>query len=141
MGRARGSTTRALVLDSDGRVAFDAVAKGGTANRFTAPRDLVGSEGAGGERPDEEAEAAVEAKTKQAMSARLAGKGGTAPGPAKARQEGEFIRFTPTSGDGEGKARIVKMVERQEDPLEPAKHKHRRVPKVMAAACWFRRGI
>ncbi len=130
MGRkGKSSNSMALVLDSDGKVEFDAVVKGG-ANKFSKARDLIPigeREKVDFTRPDEEAEAKTEAKTKDAVNKLLAGK--PVGQDVKARQEGEFIRYTPTSGDGEGKTRIVKMVEKQQDPLEPAKHKHKRVPR------------
>ena len=132
--RGKQSTSMALVLDAEGRVEYDAMVRGG-ANKFSKARDLVPVERrqkVDFARPDEEAEARDEAKTREAVGKILAERGGAkvpSAQEAEARAEGEFIRYTPTSGDGTGMTRIVKMVERQEDPLEPAKHKHKRVPR------------
>jgi SNW domain-containing protein 1 len=136
MGRkGKTSNSMALVLDSEGKIEFDAVVKQGGTNKFSKAKDLIPigeREKVDFTRPDEEAEAKTEAKTKEAMNKLLAGRqlaSVASSQDAKTRQEGEFIRYTPTSADGEGKTRIVKMVERQQDPLEPAKHKHKRVPR------------
>jgi SNW domain-containing protein 1 len=127
------NNSMALVLDSDGRVEYDAVVKGGS-NKFSKAKDLIPiseREKVDLTRPDEEAEEKTEKKTKEALSEMMGGPKAIATSDAaiKKRQEGEFIRYTPTSGDGPGLTRVVKMVERQEDPLEPAKHKHKRVPR------------
>ena len=133
--KGTSSNSMALVLDSDGRVEYDAVVKG-SSNKFSKAKDLIPiseREKVDLSRPDEEAEEKTEKKTKEAISQLLGGKiVATSDAAIKQRQEGEFIRYTPVSGGeggGPGVTRIVKMVERQEDPLEPAKHKHKRVPR------------
>ena len=128
------SNQMALVLGTDGQVEFDAVVKGG-ANKFSKARDLVPiteRELVDFSRPDEEKEAETQKKTKEAFDKlAVGGSGLNVPSSqdAKKRQEGEFIRYTPTTEGGSGMTRTVKMVERQQDPLEPAKHKHTRVPR------------
>jgi SNW domain-containing protein 1 len=45
--------------------------------------------------------------------------------------EPTFVRYTPTAqmGEAQGKTRIFKIQQRQIDPLEPPKFKHKRIPR------------
>jgi SNW domain-containing protein 1 len=50
------------------------------------------------------------------------------------RSEPTYIRYTPANqmgklGDVQHNQRIIKMVDRAEDPMEPAKFKHRKLPR------------
>jgi len=50
------------------------------------------------------------------------------------RNEPTYIRYTPANqmgerGDVQHNQRIIKMVDRAEDPMEPAKFKHRKLPR------------
>ena len=44
--------------------------------------------------------------------------------------EPTFVKYTPTAqmGDASGKARILRIQQRQIDPMEPPKFKHKRIP-------------
>ena len=41
----------------------------------------------------------------------------------------QYIRYTPASTSDQGKQRIIKMSEVQEDPLEPPRFKHKKIPR------------
>lgn len=41
----------------------------------------------------------------------------------------EYIRYTPASTSDEGKQRIIKMSTVAEDPLEPPRFKHKKIPR------------
>lgn len=47
------------------------------------------------------------------------------------RKEATFVRYTPAAqmGEGKGKDRIIKIQERQIDPMEPPKFKHKKIPR------------
>jgi len=48
----------------------------------------------------------------------------------KANTDASYIRYTPANqAEGEGKQRIIKMTTVQEDPLEPARFKHKKIPR------------
>ena len=48
----------------------------------------------------------------------------------KTNSDAEYIRYTPANQSaGEGKQRIIKMTSVQEDPLEPARFKHKKIPR------------
>lgn len=47
----------------------------------------------------------------------------------KKKQEDQFVRYTPqTAGRPGGMERIIQISTQQVDPLEPPKHKHKKVP-------------
>ena len=51
----------------------------------------------------------------------------------KRKDEDQFIRYTPQSAGGRaggagGTQRIIQIATQQEDPLEPPRHKHKKVP-------------
>jgi SNW domain-containing protein 1 len=48
----------------------------------------------------------------------------------KNNNESEYIRYTPANQSAdEGKQRIIKMTTVQEDPLEPPRFKHKKIPR------------
>lgn len=47
----------------------------------------------------------------------------------KSNNDASYIRYTPANAGAEGKQRIIKMTEVQEDPLEPARFKHKKLPR------------
>lgn len=48
----------------------------------------------------------------------------------KTNSDAQFIRYTPANqAEGERKQRIIKMSTVQEDPLEPPKFKHKKIPR------------
>ncbi|KAF4580292.1 Pre-mRNA-processing protein 45 [Ophiocordyceps camponoti-floridani] len=86
-------------------------------------------------RPDKETVAATTEKTKNALTALISG-AVAAQKPKNInvgqRKEATFVRYTPANqmGDNSKKQdRIIKIVERQRDPMEPPKFKHKKIPR------------
>lgn len=48
---------------------------------------------------------------------------------AKDNSSSQFLRYTPASSSAEGKQRIIKLTEVAEDPLEPPRFKHKKIPR------------
>jgi SNW domain-containing protein 1 len=86
------------------------------------------------ERPSEEEVAETRERTQQAL-AKLVSGAVSAQNPKNvkdnSRREPTFVRYTPTSqmgGPAKGE-RIMKIVDRQQDPMEPPKFKHKKIPR------------
>lgn len=126
----------ALQVDSDGRVAWDAIVKdknklqtwskpGDSREKWSKVEEL--------ERPTQELDLLNSERTQKALELALNGKI-QAGLPKKAEQkEPEFIRYTPKQ-DAPGwnencRERVIKLVERQVDPFMPPKFKHKKVPR------------
>jgi SNW domain-containing protein 1 len=97
-------------------------------NRYLADDDL--------RKPSQDVAQAVYNATKQEVNRIVGSKTDTAYNsttPNMKPGEAQFIKYTPKQqGDGhnsEATQRIIKMHEVQVDPLEPAKFKHKRIPK------------
>lgn len=146
MGRKSPSTSNALAVqvDAEGKVKYDAIARQGHCDKrivHASFRDLiplrqrvdVGEISL--DRPSEEDVAAQTEKTKAALAALVTGavaaqkpknvKGNTRNIPT-------YVRYTPANqmGDTARKNdRILKIVERQQDPMEPPKFKHKKIPR------------
>lgn len=153
MGRKGGSsssssTTKsnalALTVDGDGKVKYDAIARQGHAeNRIvhTSFKDLIPLRqraDAGEinlERPSEEEVAATTEKTKAALEKLVSG--AVASQKPKnvntgGKRDATFVRYTPANqmGDSSKKQdRIMKIVERQRDPMEPPKFRIKKIPR------------
>ncbi|KAJ8131648.1 hypothetical protein O1611_g1975 [Lasiodiplodia mahajangana] len=146
MGRKGSETTNALAIqvNSEGKVQYDAIAKQGHANGrivHASFRDLIPLRQRAdlGEislaRPSEEQVAETAEKTKAALAALV----GSAVAAQKTKnvntntkREATYVRYTPANqmGDNSKKQdRIMKIVERQKDPMEPPKFKHKRIPR------------
>ncbi|KAL1997222.1 hypothetical protein VTN49DRAFT_7369 [Thermomyces lanuginosus] len=147
MGRKGSSTTSnalAIQVDAEGKVKYDAIARRGhSENRIVHAsfkdliplRQRVDMGEISLDRPSkEEVEAQME-RTKNALANLVAGavaaqkpknvKGGQRSGPT-------FVRYTPANqmGDTSRKNdRIIKIMERQQDPMEPPKFKHKKIPR------------
>ncbi|WWC88036.1 pre-mRNA-processing protein 45 [Kwoniella dendrophila CBS 6074] len=145
MGRKKtgAGTTLALQVDQDGLVRYDAIAQHGRAagskvqssfkdlvplaNRHDitdAEREM--------ERPDAESVNDTAERTRLALERITHGKIKAAQPKhvPKVNGDASYIRYTPANqGSGEGKQRIIKMTEVQEDPLEPARFKHKKIPR------------
>ncbi len=86
-------------------------------------------------RPSEDHVAEVREKTKAALAA-LVGSAVTAQNPNRntTKREATYVKYTPAKnqmGDNSKKQdRIIKVVERQKDPTEPPKFKHKKIPRV-----------
>ncbi|KAG6833678.1 mRNA splicing protein [Tephrocybe sp. NHM501043] len=146
MGRKKGSSgnTLALQVDSEGNVRYDAIAHQGQRpdkiiqSQF---KDLVplfhrkdlDDKDRNMDRPSEEEVQATADKTRAALEKLVNGKIKAAqpknvPG---AQGKTSFIRYTPGQQNGQGglQQRIIKMSEVVEDPLEPPRFKHKKIPR------------
>jgi SNW domain-containing protein 1 len=143
-GTASTSNALAIQVDAEGKVKYDAIARQGhSENRIvhSSFKDLIPLRqraDAGDlslERPSEEEVAAATERTKLALEKLVNGavaaqkpknvKGGR-------RAEPTYVRYTPANqmGDTSKKNdRIMKIVERQQDPMEPPKFKHKKIPR------------
>lgn len=147
MGRKGSSSTSnalAVQVDAEGKVKYDAIARRGHSdNRIVHAsfkdliplRQRVDMGEISLDRPSEEEVAEQMEKTKNALANLVSGavaaqkpknvKGGS-------RAEPTFVRYTPANqmGDNSRKNdRIMKIVERQQDPMEPPKFKHKKIPR------------
>merc|ERR1711939_599258 len=143
-GTASTSNALAIQVDAEGKVKYDAIARQGhNENRIlhSSFKDLIPLRqraDAGDlslDRPSqEEVEATVE-KTKLALEKLVSGAvAAQKPKNVKGvnREEPTYVRYTPANqmGDNSKKNdRIFKIVKRQEDPMEPPKFKHKKIPR------------
>src|SRR5579859_981326 len=135
-----------MQVDAKGNIQYDAVVRQGhDSNRIihTSLKDLVPLRQRAEvdeinlERPSEEEVQSTAERTRQALDKIVTGQiAASQPKNVRkaARAEPTYIRYTPASQMGERadtqhNQRIIKMVERQEDPMEPAKFKHRKLPR------------
>lgn len=138
----------AVQVDSEGKVQYDAIAKQGrdaasgkiihTSFKDLIPiRNRVNAGEISLERPSEEAIQETADRTNAALQMVVTGQlAASRPKTVKTQRKGEptYIRYTPSNQMGEASdvahtQRIIKMVDLPEDPLEPPKHRHRKVPR------------
>ncbi|MCJ1278962.1 mRNA splicing protein [Puttea exsequens] len=146
MGRKSSSTSNALAVqvDAEGKVKYDAIARQGhndTRVVHTSFKDLIPLRQRADvgeislDRPSEEEVAAQTEKTKEALSKLVSGAvAAQKPKNVKGitRNDPTYVRYTPANqmGDTTRKNdRIMKIVERQQDPMEPPKFKHKKIPR------------
>lgn len=148
MGRADKTTKSnalAIQVDGDGKVKYDAIARQGhTEGRVihTSFKDLIPLRQraeAGDinlERPSQEEVEATAERTRNALAKLVSGAVAAQKPKTLAtmgqRKEATYVRYTPASqmGDTSQKAdRVMKIVERQRDPMEPPKFKHKKIPR------------
>lgn len=146
MGRKGGpSTSNALVrrVDGEGKTKYDEIARRGHGDSRIVQasfKDLIPlrQQANAGEldlaRPSQEVVQATKEKTEQALMALVAGQtAAQKPKNVQGRKNDEptFVRYTPTAqmGEAQGMTRIFKIQQRQIDPLEPPKFKHKRIPR------------
>ncbi|EON69332.1 hypothetical protein W97_08592 [Coniosporium apollinis CBS 100218] len=145
MGRKSTSSSNALAIqvDAEGKVKYDAIARRGhSENRIihSSFRDLIPLRQRADvgeislERPSEEEVEAAKERTKMALEKLVNGAvAAQKPKNVKTgRGEATFVRYTPADqmGDTSKKQdRLFKIVERQIDPLEPPKFKHKKIPR------------
>lgn len=147
MGRKDSSTSSnalAVQVDAEGKVKYDAIARQGHGeNRVVHAsfkdliplRQRVDMGEVSLDRPSKEQVAESMDKTKVALDKLVSGavasqkpknvKGGK-------RNDPTFVKYTPADqmGDNTQKNdRIMKIVERQTDPMEPPKFKHKKIPR------------
>lgn len=146
MGRKGQTTSNALTLqvDAEGKVKYDAIARRGHNDKrivHASFKDLIPLRqraDAGDinlDRPSEEEVAASTEKTKNALAVLVSG-AVAAQKPKNvnvgARKDPTYVRYTPANqmGDNTRKNdRIMKIVEKQQDPMEPPKFKHKKIPR------------
>ncbi|KAF8536419.1 nuclear protein skip [Trichophaea hybrida] len=148
MGRKGGRTTKskalALQVDAEGKIKYDAIAKHGhSSNRIVHAsfKDLIPLRQRADigeislERPSEEEVQATAERTRAALEVLVSG-AVAAQKPKSVRinekREAQYVRYTPSSqmGDISKKSdRIIKIIEKQQDPMEPPKFKHRKIPR------------
>jgi len=146
MGRkGTPSTSNALVrrVDGEGKTKYDEIARRGHSDARIVQasfKDLIPlrQQANAGEldlaRPSQEVVQATKERTEQALMALVAGQNAAQkPKNVQGRKNDEptFVRYTPTAqmGEAQGKTRIFKIQQRQLDPLEPPKFKHKRIPR------------
>ncbi|PLN77657.1 Pre-mRNA-processing protein 45 [Aspergillus taichungensis] len=143
-GTSSKSNALAVQVDAEGKVKYDAIARRGHSDdrivhasfKDLIPlRQRVDMGEISLDRPSEEQVAEQMEKTKNALASLVDGavqaqkpknvKGGR-------RAEPTFVRYTPANqmGDTTRKNdRIMKIVDRQHDPMEPPKFKHKKIPR------------
>ncbi|KAL4964380.1 SKIP/SNW domain-containing protein [Aspergillus stella-maris] len=143
-GTQSKSNALAVQVDAEGKVKYDAIARRGHSDdrivhasfKDLIPlRQRVDMGEVSLDRPSEEEVEEQMEKTKKALESLVSGavaaqkpknvKGGS-------RAEPTFVRYTPANqmGDNSKKNdRIMKIVERQQDPMEPPKFKHKKIPR------------
>ncbi|KAI0398314.1 SKIP/SNW domain-containing protein [Xylariaceae sp. FL0594] len=142
--RSGKSNALAVQVDAEGKVKYDAIARQGHAeNRIVQAsfKDLIPlrQRADAGEislaRPSQEQVQETTEKTKAALAA-LVGSAVAAQKPktlnTNNKREATYVRYTPANqmGDNSKKQdRIMKIVERQRDPMEPPKFKHKKIPR------------
>jgi SNW domain-containing protein 1 len=146
MGKKTATANNALAIqvDGEGKVKFDAIARQGHSDTriiHASFKDLIPLRqraDAGEislERPSQEEVAATAQRTQEAL-AKLVSGAVVAQKPknvnVSGRRDPTFVRYTPSNqmGDNSKKNdRIMKIVERQKDPMEPPKFKHKKIPR------------
>ncbi|KAL0946542.1 hypothetical protein HGRIS_012749 [Hohenbuehelia grisea] len=146
MGKKKASSgnTLALQVDSEGNVRYDAIAQQGQREGKLVQsqfKDLVPlhhrkdltDEDRTMERPTEDEVQATAEKTRAALEKLVNGKIKAAQPKNVPDGQGKasFIRYTPGQQNGAValKQRIIKMSEVVEDPLEPPRFKHKKIPR------------
>ncbi|KAI0872885.1 SKIP/SNW domain-containing protein [Hypoxylon argillaceum] len=146
MGKKGSETSNAIAInvDTQGKVKYDAIARQGHAEgrivhasfKDLIPiRERVNAGEISLARPSEDQVAETTEKTKAAL-ALLVGSAVSAQKPknlnTNTKREATFVRYTPANqmGDNSKKQdRVMKIVERQKDPMEPPKFKHKKIPR------------
>lgn len=149
MGRKGGSAASssnalAIQVNNEGNVKFDAIARRGHDEKriiHASFKDLIPLRQRADvgeislEKPSEEEVQASKERTQKALSGLVSGAlAAQKPKNIKgtSRPEPTFVRYTPANQMGDqGKKgdRIMKIVQRQQDPMEPPKHKIKKVPR------------
>ena len=143
--KSQGSSTAlAVQVDAKGKVKYDAIARQGHNEKrivHTSFKELIPLRQRADigdinlDRPTEEEVATSTERTKDAL-AKLVNGAVAAQKPknvnVSARKEPTYVRYTPANQMGDNtkkKDRIMKIVERQQDPMAPPKFKHKKIPR------------
>eukprot|EP00919_Chromeraceae_sp_WS-2016_P022055 GHVR01052405.1.p1 GENE.GHVR01052405.1~~GHVR01052405.1.p1 ORF type:complete len:497 (+),score=150.85 GHVR01052405.1:49-1539(+) len=131
-----GAKTVALMTGADGKLQYDAVIKQGSNQIMqTRPQDQVAGHSREERlvRPTEEDQRLLADSTKNAVQLALIKKMGSTTRTSSACSQPQFVRYTPDA-NAPGRntninERVVRMVEKQVDILEPPKFKHKKMPR------------
>ncbi|KAL8972749.1 MAG: hypothetical protein Q9183_000364 [Haloplaca sp. 2 TL-2023] len=141
---AKSSNALAIQVDGEGKVKYDAIARQGHNDKriihtsFSSLIPLRQRADVGEislDRPSEEEIADQTEKTKKALETLVSGAvAAQKPKNVKGitRADPTYVRYTPANqmGDTSRKNdRIMKIVQRQQDPMEPPKFKHKKIPR------------
>ncbi|TKA79927.1 Pre-mRNA-processing protein 45 [Cryomyces minteri] len=146
MGRKTTSSSNALTIqvDAEGKVKYDAIARRGHNEKriiHSSFKDLIPLRQRADvgeislDRPSEEEVQASKERTAKALAVLVSGAAAAQrPKNVKgtSRKDPAYVRYTPANqmGDNSKKQdRIIKIVERQEDPMAPPKFKHKKIPR------------
>ncbi|XP_055328590.1 SNW domain-containing protein 1-like [Paramacrobiotus metropolitanus] len=146
MGRKRGEKTNALAVavDEAGSIKYDALLRQGqradkvihSKYQDLVPKPIRNESAPELQKPDEEEIAKLAEETRQALQVRVDTKIAAAMPVRRAEAVGpdQYVRYTPSQqGDNfnsGAKQRIVRVVEQQNDPMEPPKFKiNKKLPK------------
>ena len=144
ISQASSGNTLALQVDAEGNVRYDAIAQQGQRpgkiiqSQFKdlvplAHRKDLDDTARQLERPSEDEVQATTEKTRAALEKLVNGKIEAAQPKNVPDSQGKtsFIRYTPgqQAGSDSLKQRIIKMTEVVEDPLEPPRFKHKKIPR------------
>ncbi|KAL9093664.1 MAG: hypothetical protein Q9159_000193 [Coniocarpon cinnabarinum] len=147
MGRktAGSSNALALQLNEEGKVKYDAIARRGHSESrviHSQFKDLIPlrQQANSGEislaRPSQDEAEETRQRTQNALEKLVNGAvAAQKPKNVKgtSRAEPTFVSYTPNAQMGDknsgNKTRIIKIVEKQQDPMEPPKHKHKKIPR------------
>ncbi|XP_020255852.1 SNW/SKI-interacting protein [Asparagus officinalis] len=136
-----GSKILPLTVDSQGKVAFDAIVKlNENASKivYSQHKDLVPKVVSEEEQQSEELQKEIEESTQRTKEAleKIVNVKLSAAQPKNVptqSSESKFIKYKPSQQSAAfnsgAQERIIRMVEMPVDPLEPPKFKHKRVPK------------
>ncbi len=135
-------------VDATGKVSYDAIVTGGTnADKkvYSKHSDLRGCKPTGEEiaLPSQDEEASTAERTQRALAALISTKVAmdkptgsaitAATDSATAHERTQFIRYTPNENapgyNPQAAQRIIRMVPKQIDPMQPPKHMHRKAPR------------
>ncbi|KAI6249152.1 Pre-mRNA-processing protein 45 [Erysiphe necator] len=138
------SKTLAVQVDAEGKVKYDAIARQGHNEKriiHTSFKELIPLRQRADigeinlDRPSDEEVIASTQRTKEALEKLVSG-AVAAQKPKNVnvgtRKEPTFVRYSPANQMGDNskkKDRILKIVERQQDPLAPPKFKHKKIPR------------
>ncbi|XP_020578545.1 SNW/SKI-interacting protein [Phalaenopsis equestris] len=144
MGRKEekpGSKILPLTVDSQGKVAFDAIVRQNeNASKivYSQHKDLVPKVSVEEDEESEELQKEIEETTQRTKAAleKIVNVRLSAAQPKNVptqSQESKYIKYKPSQQSAAfnsgAKERIIRMVEMPSDPLEPPKFKHKRVPR------------
>lgn len=146
MGRDQSTSSNALALkvNEEGKVDYAAIARRGHSDSrviHTSFKDLIPlrQQANAGEislaQPSEEEAEETRKRTQDALTKLIDGAvAAQKPKNVAAAKRGDatYVSYTPDNQMGNntgGRTRLIKIVEKQLDPMEPPKHKHKKIPR------------